>query len=265
LRRSSITPIERFAQTRTRTRTRKRTRKEDRFIVPESRDDRGAITDYLWRTITSRGIIGQFSLSTFSHPGRIGGMLFPVLRLFYYLVIRIQYRDVGFMRYWTVSQLPNFILVAPILVASIYGIYHYFYYYWQSAFRRFTHSTTTTTSRQSRPARSRSKSSTDLDSDLELRRTLWENPEAAPFFLIHTITTLILVFASHTQIALRVSMGNPVLFWIVGAFVSSSSSRVNHRRGGGGRTAKWARRGVVWSCTWGAVSLVLWAGFYPPA
>lgn len=163
------------------------------------------------------------------------------------------------MRYWTPSQIPNFILVAPILIASIYGIYRY----WQSAFRRFTHSTTTTTSRQSRPARSRSKSSTDLDSDLELRRTLWENPEAAPFFLIHTITTLILVFASHTQIALRVSMGNPVLFWIVGAFVSSSSSSRKYR--GGGRAAKWARRGIVWSCTWGAVSLVLWAGFYPPA
>jgi phosphatidylinositol glycan class V len=168
------------------------------------------------------------------------------------------------MRYWTPSQLPNFILAAPILVASIYGIYQY----WQLVFRRFTHSktaTTSTISSQSRPASTRSRSSPDLDSDLELRRTLWENPEAAPFFLIHTITTLILVFASHTQIALRVSMGNPVLFWIVGAFVSSSSSRVNYRRGGGGRTARWARRGIVWSCTWGAVSLVLWAGFYPPA
>jgi phosphatidylinositol glycan class V len=175
------------------------------------------------------------------------------------------------MRYWTFSQIPNFVLVVPILVASIYGIYQY----WQLAFRRFTHSKTTTTSTissRSRPAssRSRSRSSTDLDLilDLELRRTLWENPDAAPFFLIHTITTLILVFASHTQIALRVSMGNPVLFWIVGAFVpnssSGSSSRVNYRRGGS-RTAKWARRGIVWSCTWGAVSLVLWAGFYPPA
>jgi phosphatidylinositol glycan class V len=190
-------------------------------------------------------------------------MLFPVLRLFYLFVIRIQHRDVGFLRYWTPSQLPNFVLVAPILVASIYGIYQY----WQLVFRRFTHSTTVSSSRQSRPARLRSKSrsSTDLDLDLELRRTLWENPEAAPFFLIHTITTLILVFASHTQIALRVSMGNPVLFWIVGALVSNSNSSRKYRRGGGSRTAKWARRGIVWSCTWGAVSLVLWAGFYPPA
>lgn len=164
-------------------------------------------------------------------------------------------------------------MAAPILVASIYGIYQYFYYYWQLVFRRFTHSTTTTTSRQPRQARSRSrsKSSTDLDLDLELRRTLWENPDAAPFFLIHTITTLILLFASHTQIALRVSMGNPILFWIVGAFVSNPNSSRKYRGGAGsgsrgrGRTAKWARRGIVWSCTWGAVSLVLWAGFYPPA
>jgi phosphatidylinositol glycan class V len=202
-------------------------------------------------------------------------MLFPVLRLLlcsYYHTT--QNRDVGFMRYWTPSQLPNFVLVAPILVASIYGIYRY----WQLVFRRSADSTTTTTttnSSQSRPAssRSRSRSSTDLDLDLdlELRQTIWENPDAAPFFLVHTITTLILLFASHTQIALRVSMGNPVLFWIVGAFVSnsssssSSSSRVKYRRGGEGCAAKWARRGIVWSCTWGAVSLVLWAGFYPPA
>jgi phosphatidylinositol glycan class V len=183
------------------------------------------------------------------------------------------------MRYWTFSQIPNFVLVAPILVASIYGIYQYLYY-WQLVFRRSADSKTTTTTTNSSPSRiassrSKSRSSTDLDLDLELRQTIWENPEAAPFFLIHTITTLILVFASHTQIALRVSMGNPVLFWIVGAFVSNSSSnsgsRVKYRRGAGSgsrgpdRTAKWARRGIVWSCTWGAVSLVLWAGFYPPA
>ncbi|KAH8083507.1 GPI mannosyltransferase 2 [Filobasidium floriforme] len=197
-----------------------------------------------------------------------------------YNYVQEHYWDVGFLRYWTPAQLPNFVLVVPILVASIYGIYRY----WQLVFRRFTRSKTTTTvssSSQSRPASSRSRSRSksdidlDLDLDLQLRQTLWENPQTAPFFLIHTLTTLILVFASHTQIALRVSMGNPVLFWIVGAFVSSSSSNSSrkYRRGGGGggggggrgRTARWARRGIVWSCTWGAVSLVLWAGFYPPA
>lgn len=239
-------------------------------------------TDYHWRTITSRSIIGQSGLPV-PPLAEMEACFFSVLSLFYYLVIRIRNRNVGFMRYWTFSQLPNFILVVPILVASIYGIYQYFYfYYWQLVFRRSAELSTTTISSQSRPARTRSKSksSTDPDLDLELRRTIWENPEAAPFFLVHTITTLILLFASHTQIALRVSMGNPVLFWIVGALVSSSSSSSSrkYRRGGGGagagagsssrgrnRTAKWARRGIVWSCTWGAVSLVLWAGFYPPA
>ena len=83
-----------------------------------------------------------------------------------------------------------------------------------------------------------------------------------PFFAIHIVTTFILIFAAHTQIALRVSMANPALFWIVGALFSSGD------RGTGrsvGLAAKWTRRGIVWSCTWGAISLALWAGFYPPA
>lgn len=96
----------------------------------------------------------------------------------------------------------------------------------------------------------------------DLDRTLWQNPGAMPFFAIHIVTTFILVFASHTQIALRVSMGNPALFWVLGAIIGSGGKRGSGRRS---RATKWARHGVVWSCIWGSISLVLWSGFYPPA
>jgi hypothetical protein len=81
-----------------------------------------------------------WSVRSLPTSGRIGGMLPSVLSLLPSCNSNTtRNRDVGFLRYWTFSQLPNFILVVPILVASIYGIYRYFYfYYWQSAFRRFS-------------------------------------------------------------------------------------------------------------------------------
>ena len=160
--------------------------------------------------------------------------------------ISVTCRDVGFLRYWTPAQIPNFLMASPILVASVYGGYRFA----STQYRLASSSPIRRSDSRIRPGNNSKSSLGDID------LTLWKNPDAIPFFLIHIITTYVLIFASHTQIALRLSIGNPVLFWIVGALLVEGDKT---------RPGRWARYGVVWSCAWGAVSLVLWAGFYPPA
>jgi phosphatidylinositol glycan class V len=155
-------------------------------------------------------------------------------------------RDVGFLRYWTPEQIPNFFLVVPILTASLYGTYLFVKAQYHQLWARNPSNSGSQLRRRTVPPSSLG----------DLNKALWQNADVAPFFLVQAITTYVLLFASHTQIALRVSIGNPVLFWIVGALIGS---------GGSTSEGRWAKHGVVWGCVWGAISLALWAGFYPPA
>jgi phosphatidylinositol glycan class V len=158
----------------------------------------------------------------------------------------LKIRNVGFMRYWTPAQIPNFLMASPILLASVYGGFRFI----DTQYRLLFPSTFQRSISKARLGDNSRSSLGDID------RTLWRNPDVIPFFLIHIITTTILLFASHTQIALRVSIGNPVLFWVVAALLAEGEKT---------RLGRWARYGIVWTCVWGALSLVLWAGFYPPA
>ncbi len=66
----------------------------------------------------------------------------------------------------------------------------------------------------------------------------------------------LLIFASHTQIALRLAPTDPVVWWTLAkSFGSAGNRRLNALEKGWG----W------WVCVWGAASLVLWTGHYPPA
>ncbi|KAK4685357.1 pre-rRNA-processing protein TSR4, partial [Tremellales sp. Uapishka_1] len=74
------------------------------------------------------------------------------------------------------------------------------------------------------------------------------------FHLHHLFLTMLLILSSHTQIALRVVSGDPVFWWNVRsmAFGDKGMTRMG-------------RAWVSWTVVWGAISIVLWAGHYPPA
>lgn len=73
----------------------------------------------------------------------------------------------------------------------------------------------------------------------------------APHGIHAFVFTSILLFASHTQIILRFAASIPFTYW------SAARLLVEHPRLG-----KWW---VGWSVVWGAVSLILWSAFLPPA
>jgi len=71
--------------------------------------------------------------------------------------------------------------------------------------------------------------------------------------------TFLLIFSSHTQIALRVISTDPVFWWVLADLAFDWTTR-DHRR-----MTRIGKLWVWWSVIWGAVSIVLWAGHYPPA
>lgn len=81
-----------------------------------------------------------------------------------------------------------------------------------------------------------------------------------PIYIHSFVLTLILIFSSHTQIALRVASTDPVIWWNVAAVAFDWTD--------GGKMTGMTKAGKLWMW-WvvlcGAVSIVLWAGHYPPA
>jgi len=140
---------------------------------------------------------------------------------FIYSYVQSKYWNVGLFHYWTINQLPNFILAAPtLLLIFAYCIHH--------LQRILPHSGTLT-------MRSRSFKSLTID----------------PHAIYSTILCLIFLFASHTQIVLRLAGSIPLTYWAA-AWLISEYHTLGHL---------W----VTWSVIWSLISIVLWSAFLPPA
>ncbi|EIW73174.1 hypothetical protein TREMEDRAFT_42227 [Tremella mesenterica DSM 1558] len=75
-----------------------------------------------------------------------------------------------------------------------------------------------------------------------------------PFHLHHLIMTFLLIFSSHTQISLRVISGDPVVWWNIAQMAFGPKGMT-----------RWGKVWVWWVLIWGAISIPLWKGHYPPA
>lgn len=81
--------------------------------------------------------------------------------------------------------------------------------------------------------------------------------------LIHhaAISAFLLLFMAHTQIALRLAVGMPLVWWGMAEWIREGQPAA-------AATRKLSRRGrwlVGWLGCWNVLSLCLYAGFYPPA
>lgn len=128
-------------------------------------------------------------------------------------------RNIGLFRYWRPEQLPNFVLAAPVLSISLLGL--------------------------------RRQLTTGLPTSHANSRHL-----VAAILVYQTLMNWLLIFASHTQIALRLAPTDPVLWWTLATSLATKTSR---------ELAWFEKMWCWWVCIWGAASMVLWAGHYPPA
>ncbi|KAF8894928.1 hypothetical protein CPB84DRAFT_1782666 [Gymnopilus junonius] len=138
-----------------------------------------------------------------------------------YSYVQAKYWNIGFLRYWTPSQLPNFLIAAPtILLICAFSFHHL----------KETRVFTVTADSTEHP---------------------FENPSITPHVIHALILTSILVFASHTQIILRLAASMPLVYWAAAWLFLEHPS--------------WARLWVTWSVLWSMISTILWAAFLPPA
>ncbi|KAI4526051.1 glycosyltransferase family 76 protein [Schizophyllum commune Loenen D] len=146
-----------------------------------------------------------------------------------YSHVQSTYWNVGFLRYWTLQQLPNFIIAAPPLAA----ILAFSWWHLRRVVPGYVAVTTTTS-----PALSPLLS-----------------PLLTPHVLHATFMALVLIFASHVQIVLRFAAAMPATYW-AGAWLLVRRAR---------KGWSWGRLWVAWSLVWGALSVLLWVAFLPPA
>lgn len=134
-----------------------------------------------------------------------------------YLHIQGKYWDNGFLRYWTPSQLPNFLIAAPVYTLLLSGCYVHL--------------------------RDRLRGAT--------KDNFFRSRRLTPHALHAAFLSLSLLFAGNVQIMLRLAASMPFVYW------SAAWLWLEH--------PKWAKLWVAWSACWGALSVLLWAAFLPPA
>ncbi|PBK91344.1 mannosyltransferase [Armillaria gallica] len=124
-----------------------------------------------------------------------------------YPYVQAKYWGVGLFNYWSLQQLPNFLIAAPpLLLLTVYSIH--------ILKGSFTSS-------------------------------------LVPHAIHALILSTTLLFASHTQITLRLAASLPITYWAAAWLI------VEHRA--------WGKVWVGWSVLWGSISIVLWMTFLPPA
>ncbi|KAF9047295.1 GPI mannosyltransferase 2 [Panaeolus papilionaceus] len=145
-----------------------------------------------------------------------------------YTYAQSKYWNVGFLRYWTPSQLPNILLALPTL--SLIIAYSSYILLQPSKLSTYKHG--------SHISLGFLHLSTAVNSQ-------------TPHAIYSLFTCFILLFASHTQITLRVAASMPVLYW------AAADLLIRHPTLG--------KLWITWSFLWGAISVVLWLAFLPPA
>ncbi|KDQ57728.1 glycosyltransferase family 76 protein [Jaapia argillacea MUCL 33604] len=190
-----------------------------------------------------------------------------------YTYVQSKYWNVGFLTYWTPSQIPNFIIsIPPLLLLFAFSSYHLV-----QVIPRLLFPTPTSQLRKQK----RHLESNEVPPSPFLSETL------TPHAIHALVLSLTLLFASHTQIVLRLAASMPILYW-AGAwllveepeFSMSGLWRGRGRAGekgklslrgsreeqvGKGKGVRWGSWWVGWSVVWGSVSVVLWTTFLPPA
>lgn len=181
-----------------------------------------------------------------------------------YTAVQRAYWNIGLFRYWTPEQAPNLAIAAPVLVPTLAGIWAYFAGRPLSLHSAAAHAsdslaaheaaTTGTAATTAHGVRTSARITevevTELKEEAkkgEVEDTVARGPLLDAVYALSLFLCLTLVFTSHTQIALRLAVTDPTLWWTLAANAGM-------------------RRAWVWWCfLWAAVGLALWSGHYPPA
>ncbi|KAJ2717939.1 ER membrane glycoprotein subunit of the GPI transamidase complex-like protein, partial [Coemansia sp. Benny D115] len=177
------------------------------------------------------------------HPARpyCSGVLSTV-----YGFVQAEYWDVGFLRYYTLQQLPNFLLAAPMVALSAAGLCAY------AAHDPLMFATLGWRRAGAAPAAGASAGTAFFGAELLPHVYLWA-------LLLGVATT-----AMHVQVVTRFFSSVPAVFWFAAHLVADRSGGA--AQGGPPGWRRWRRRAVVgFFAAYGLAGVVLFSNFFPPA
>ena len=144
---------------------------------------------------------------------------------FIYSFIQKHYWNNGWMAYYKLEQIPNFIIASPFLILSVYGITLYI----KSDPKRF----------MTLGYKSLKHKEPYLDSIL------------LPYFYLWSLMLFMVTTLMHIQVILRFFTSLPPLYWTMAIILQKSSLQ--------------SRLLLSYLLVWSLVGIVLFSNFYPPA
>jgi GPI mannosyltransferase 2 len=160
-------------------------------------------------------------------------------------------RNVGFLKYWTVSNIPLFLLSAPMLAILFYSAYDQF----------FPASSTTRSGKPSFKLTANTKKSKPRKSLAQLP----ESPEKAVLIrlaLPQLALSILALTGFHVQIINRISSGYPIWYMFLASSFLGKQAKAGVPSSDGGTWHRQAVRGMV---VYALVQDVLYSSFLPPA
>ncbi|CAG8561373.1 5700_t:CDS:2 [Funneliformis caledonium] len=158
-----------------------------------------------------------------------------------YSFVQSFYWNGGFLKYYEVKQIPNFLLASPMIFLSFYGIYSY---------SKFDLKRILTLGLQQR-------SETTLESSSS---PYYRTHELLPFIYLWAVLLVYSITVMHVQVITRFFSSQPIVYWFVtNLFLKSLSKDAN-------RWDKLLGYGMlVYFILYGGSGIVLFANFFPPA
>lgn len=148
------------------------------------------------------------------------------------------YRNCGFLEYYEIKQIPNFLLATPMIILSLYGIYDYS----KIDIKRILTLGLQQEQRQ-----------------LEIK-TPYYTHKLLPFIYLWVVLLLYSITSIHIQVITRFFSSQPTVYWFVAhLFMRSITKEAN-------KLDKILEYGVmIYFVLYGGSGIILFANFFPPA
>lgn len=170
-------------------------------------------------------------------PRKWCGNQIPIL----YSFVQEYYWNNGFMKYYTINQLPNFLMAFPMIMLSLFGIYKYI----RTDFKRFI--------------------TLDLlDNNYKLGKphTFYSNIRILPFIILWIFMLLYCVFMMHVQVITRFFCCSlPCVFWYSAQLFEDNYVHPGNDNGEKNICAALLKYFLIYNL----IGIVLFNNFYPPA
>ncbi|KAF9902563.1 hypothetical protein EC991_004774 [Linnemannia zychae] len=150
-----------------------------------------------------------------------------------YTFVQDFYWNVGFLRYYEVKQIPNFLMAAPMIILSASGIIYYILF---DSHRAFSLGRSSTLARNKR-----------IPPFMSLA--------AFPYIVLWGVLLLSNITTMHIQIITRAFSCLPPVYWFA----------AHQFEGDGALGSGWTKSVTTFFVMYGLVGIVLFANFFPPA